>query len=613
MILFFIVCLTNNIDQDKIDKALAMIEQYQVESVIQLYPQPDRSLNHILNGYHPNSNRADIIVGDVPAETLVISGSFYNYGNIIVINDGVLIISNADFSLDGNIIVVNRGQATASLSTMNFIQHYIYQRGITIADSAKFSISDCQTTFSGYPIGVWVGGTGEITLNNVDNQDWITAVVGQSGKATLNNVGITGEWLFGDRCFATFNNVHNFLSWFIFPDLSVANIAFPAGDTVNGFVMDSALANVDGIDYHVEIDSSINCMWAAIPLKGSNVTVNNSELRVTGIMFEGHDTFTVSGLVNGLHYDDYVLPVSDRIYRLINSSVQTWNLYPDDTVSVTLASSIFGELCAYGNSNVTIMNAYCDGSGGHLEAASNAVLIVGFSSVSADIITKNRGMCIVAYCAMPWGNIWATSASILILINTQFPEDPIPSDTSIVFVEAITGPSNAATDDTVGIMGSAWIDPGPYHPVDFGFYRLSYRIAGDTSWIPFGDSNTVEVRRDLLEYWNTVGLVPGIYEVRLVMKDNVGDSVECSKQITLRVTGIEELADMDAEDNFRIRRLGPRRFIIENINCPTTSGIYDLSGREIFRSTKARFKWEAMTAGVFFVKNSKGSRKIVAY
>jgi hypothetical protein len=611
-----------NFDQVKVDKALKTLGTYYRQNNEIFLPATSNQSNFMpANAFKffdqgmltALDSRADIIVGDVPGETLQISGYFYNNGNIIIIGNGVLLLDQADFNLDGTIYIMNHGIMRADSSTLSFIQHYIYHRGLSIGDSAKCGIYDCETHFSGYPMGVSVTYWGEIVMRNVTNHDWITAVVVQKAKADLNDVDITGEWLYGDQCYASFRHVNNFLSWFFFPSLSVVQLAFPPGDTVLDFYVDSTLSNVHGIGYHVELDSCTNCMWAAIPLRGSDVTIDSSMLRVTGIMFDGSDTFTVSGLVNGLHYNDYTLPVNDRNYHLINSSVQTWNLYPNDSVNVTLQNSIFGELCAYSNSYVTIMNAYCDGSGGHLEAANGAFLLTGFSSIFADIITKNRGMCVIGYCAMPYGNIWVTSASIMILVNTQFPDDPVVSDTGIVFVAAVSGPANAATDDTVAVQGSAWVDRGPYQPVDFGFYRMSYRLVGNSAWIPFGDSNTVEVRRSTLENWNTVGLAPGNYEVRLVLKDNVGDSVECSKVITLRVTGIEEEAAQNDIERPLVRRVTARSFLFTNPVPGRNISVFNLAGQRVYSTAKREVNWTAKASGVYFVQMDNFIRKIVAY
>ena len=187
-------------------------------------------------------SRDDIIIGDQPAETLNVSGYFYNDGDIIIINDGVLSIKNADFNLAGNIIMVNQGKAIIDSSVLNFIQDYIYHHIIYVTDSASFSIENCTTSFNGYPFCI----------------------------------SITGEWLFANDCYAEFKHVDNFLTWYFFPDSSVVDITFPDEDTIFGFYFDSTLSNVGGIGYHVEIDSSTDCMWATIPLKGSDVTINDS-------------------------------------------------------------------------------------------------------------------------------------------------------------------------------------------------------------------------------------------------------------------------------------------------------------------------------------------------
>jgi hypothetical protein len=607
-------------DQTKIDKALEIIRPYYDMGTKFHYVEKKQDfspggLDRFLKCTTIEYGRADIIVGDEPAETLNISGYFYNQGNIIVINDGVLNIINADFNLDGRIIVANYGEAVIDSSTLTFLQHYIYHHGVIVTDTADFSMTNSETSYNGYPLSMSIQGASMCLMRDIVNQDWTTAVVAQNATAYLENIGITGEWLFADDCFAQFKHVDNFLTWYFFPDSSVVDFIFPDVDTVFGFYMDSTLSNVSGIGYHVEIDSSTNCMWAAIPLGGSDVTISDSELRVTGLMFEGVDSFDVSGLVNGQLYADYTLPVHDRNYHLINTFVQTWNLYPSDTVNFDLSSSIFGELCGFSNSYTTIQNAFCDGSGGHIEASHNAVVLVILSSISADVITKDRGICLVGYCAMPWGNIWATGSSILILVNTQFPEEPIPSDTSVVFVAAVTGPSNASTEDTVGIIGSAWVDIGPFYPYDFDHYRVFYRMLGDSIWIPLGSNKYSEIRRDTLDYWNTVGLEPGDYEIRLVLKNENSDSIDAMKLITLRPTGIGEMKMRSRQNCFRIKRVGPRIFYINTNYSKADIRIYDVLGRQVQSIKSAESYWNAPSGGIFFIqeRKSKITQKIIVH
>lgn len=617
MFLLFMV-LTIPVDQIEIDSAMVILRSRYSGSVRSGCPVSEEPAYRGIPGaqgmVENTGSRDDIIIGDVPAETLAVTGYFYHSGSIIIINDGVLNIHDADFNLAGNIGVMDYGKVIIDSSTVTIIQEYIYQRFIAVTDSGEFMMTNTTTDFSGYQIGITVQGWGECIIENVTNNDWITAVVLQHGRADLAHVDYAGEWLFADDCSAQFHDIDVLLTWYFFADSSVVDFMFPADDTVHGFLFDSTLSAVTNIGYHVTIDSSRGCMWAAIPLGGSDVIIRDSELRVTGLLFEGGDSSAVSGLVNGLFYEDFLLPVEDRSYHLLNTSVQTWNLYPSDTTTVELTNSIFGELCGYDESYSVIENAFCDGSGGHIEAAHTAFVLVALSGIAADIITKNSGICILGYSALVYGRIWATGSSMMIFINTQFPEDPITIDTSIVFVAAIDGPSSASTQDTVGVLGSAWIDTGPYHPYDFGSYRLYFRMNGDTAWIPVHDAQNAEVRRDTLGLWNTAGLEPALYDMRLVLKDDVGDSVEALKQITLINTGNEEAGTRPVLTGIVTVCQEARRVFRISSSAACDMRIYDILGREVSYITEREILWQAPASGVYFLRDTRGIvlRKLVA-
>lgn len=607
MILFLLSFLT--VEQNILDRANEVMKVYYKNPVnieFNYGPQqhyPAQALARYLHPSELNYTRGDIIIGDQAAETLYVAGYFYNNGNIIIINDGVLIIKNADFNLDGNILINNSGRALIDSSSVNFLQHYIYQYGIVVTDSGYFSMTNSNSRFNGYPINLNLQKYGQLDMDNVVHNDWITAVIFENANVMLNNVGICGEWLFDHNAYAEFHNTNTLLTWYFLGDSSYLDFTFPAGDTVYGFYFDSTLSNVSGIDYHVEIDSATDCMWAVIPLRGSDATIRNSELRVTGLMFEGVDSFDVSGLVNGLHYNDYVVPIVDRNYHLVNTSVQTWNLYPFDTTYVHLTNSIFGELCGYASSYTIIENAFCDGSGGHIEASGDALVFVAASSIMTDVISKEHGIIFLGYCSMPLGRIWITGASFGVLVNTQFPEDPIVRDTSIVFVGAITAPSEASVDDTVGIIGSAWIDAGPYQPLDFDYYQLFYRLATDSTWIPVADARYTEVRRDTLDYWNTVGLSAGDYDLRLLLKDTAGDSIEVLKRVRLLTQPVaEDQSSKEAGYGFEVRLMNGRLFYIKTASLHPVIDIYDILGRRIKQLKKNENYWQAPGSGIYFIK-----------
>ncbi|MEO0185771.1 MAG: hypothetical protein ABIL20_08255, partial [candidate division WOR-3 bacterium] len=243
-------------DQSKIDQVISFVNQYHNEQYLSTsFCEHNNQVlsrgSFLLSGPAMGLNvLSDIIIGDTPAETLFINGYFYNAGNIIIINDGVLKMKNADFHLDGNISVLNHGKLYADSSVLRFLQDYIYQYGIGLYDSAQFYLTNSTTNYNGYPFGFSAMSFAKVEIENVVNHDWTTAMVNGRADVYLNNVDITGEWLFDGNCIARFNNVDNFLSWYFFPESSAVDFRFPEGTYVNGFFVDSTLNNVHGIGYH---------------------------------------------------------------------------------------------------------------------------------------------------------------------------------------------------------------------------------------------------------------------------------------------------------------------------------------------------------------------------
>lgn len=63
--------------------------------------------------------------------------------------------------------------------------------------------------------------------------------------------------------------------------------------------------------------------------------------------------------------------------------------------------------------------------------------------------------------------------------------------------------------------------------------------------------DTTEVHNALLTQWNTQGLTPGAYNLRLNTFNNSGDSIDAVRQVTLlpSTVGIDE---MDAKDQITV-------------------------------------------------------------
>src|SRR6185436_18306331 len=91
-----------------------------------------------------------VFVGDVPNDTLVISGNWTNNGPVFVFNDGVLIFQNANATIVGNMYVFQGGKIFADSSTLFFPQQYFYQRSLIVADTAFAQFDNCSFNYGGY-------------------------------------------------------------------------------------------------------------------------------------------------------------------------------------------------------------------------------------------------------------------------------------------------------------------------------------------------------------------------------------------------------------------------------------------------------------------------------
>ncbi|MCK4395001.1 T9SS type A sorting domain-containing protein [candidate division WOR-3 bacterium] len=555
-----------------------------------------------------------LIIGDTPGETLFISGAYSILMDVYIINDGVMLLRNANLSIEGNIFVVNKGTFDCDSSEIHFLQDYIYQFIMFIADSSTFIMRNSSTKFNGFPINLLTIGDAHLVWENLDNEDWTTAVAMGNSIDSLYNVNIAGEWLLADNSLTSFKNTETLLVWYFFPDSSIVDFAFPDGDTVNGFVFDSTLINVSGLAYHTEIDSCTDVLWGMIPLAGSDVTIRNSELRTTGLMFNT-DSSSVSGLVNGLTYDDFILPLQDRVYHLINTFVNTWSFYPADTSYLEVISCIFGECVGMGNTEYLIQNAFCDGSGGHIETTDNATGLIFLSSLICDVITKSQSILIVGYSSILLGNIWATGSSIMLLVNASIPDMPEVFDTSLVFIDAITGPSTANTYETVPVIGSATVLSGPFHPAEFDYYELFYRELGESLWIQFDSTHHSPVYNGTLGFWDTDGLVPGYYELQCHLFDTFGNNIEALKQVNLLPGGIEEqkVSKTDGGNIFSLL-VNRKTVTIKNNVSYGNASLYDVSGRCIRKTSLKKDQtavWSQMRSGVYFVRFETETRTLV--
>lgn len=473
------------------------------------------------------------VVGATPGDTVRITGPWTNNGPIFILNDGVLIFDSADVTLPGNIYITGQGTLTATHSQFFIPQQYFYQRSVLVLNQATLSLSDCRLDFGGMAHNLLVADQAAVIFNNVFQNDWTTAGLYGHPSVRINGTNLAGEYIITDSSDVQFKNTTTLILWHKVPAGATMNWSFPAGDTLYQYVCNSAQTGISGIGYTVSVDSSYDCMWGLMPVNGSSVSISNSTIRAIGLWFTQADTVTVSGLVNNSSYSSFTAPLNDRTLQLSGSSVSTWSLYVFDNSRVEVTGSIYGESGTQGRSQLIASSVFCDGSGGFFWATDTSVSIASGTTVSSYVRSEKNGILIFGYGSV---GIAATAIgkSVLIVVQSSLLQDPVAEEGSVVWYQSIDGPVTGYTDNTVNITGSVWLDQGPEGSfMDFNQYAVSYRPSGGSTWIPVITNAVSEIRHSVLCTWNTTGLSAGTYEIRLTGFNNLGDSVDAIKGITL--------------------------------------------------------------------------------
>ncbi|MBK9422978.1 MAG: T9SS type A sorting domain-containing protein [Bacteroidetes bacterium] len=560
-----------------------------------------------------------VYVGDVPDDTLVITGTYFNNGPVLVFNDGVLIMESATATILGDIYVFQDGKLSVNNSTLNMPQQYFYQRGIIVANQGDVFINNSTLDFSGLSHSLTVVHDGSFVMNNVNNIGFTTAGGYNHAQIAIDSTNLAGEFIMQDNASFQFSNCNTLLLWHQFPASAVINYSFPANGTVANYQFNNLVPGVSGINYNVTVSNCTDVMWSLMPVNGSDVTISNSTLRVIGAWFTNGDTAAVSGLVNNSNYASFTAPLNDRVLQLNNCSVQTWSLYVFDSSYIDVTGCIIGELGTLNRSRADAQNILCDGSGGYYWSSDTTLGIVFNSTILGSLRSERNSILLFAYGSVS-GSTSAVGNSLLVVTQTTVPQDPIPYNGGTVWFSYLNQPSGLFVDTIVTLNGSAWIDSGPDGaPYDFDSYILSYSaVSNPNSWIPMGISSANEVHNGFLGDWNTNGLVPGGYNLRVQTISNFGDTIEAIRQVTLlpSIVGLNE----DIFQDWILSQVNGQPYFISgsDFKGDCLMEIYDVNG-SVLASEKVlvndsrqqlRFDYNLNTSGVYLIniKNGKHSK-----
>jgi hypothetical protein len=451
-----------------------------------------------------------------------ISGIWTHKGPIVITSNVALSFFKANATILGDMILWGDSAKLIVDSSYLYIpQQYFYQRSLIAVLASHVIIRNSTLDYSNLSHNLLATYNAKIEMKNVTNIGFTTNGIWQNASVSIDGTNQAGEYIITDYVRLSFRNANTILLWHHFPDTSRINYSFPKGDTVKSYVFNKTIAGIKGIEYDIKVSDCTDVMWGMMPSGGSDITISNSLIRSIGLWFTGNDTINVSGLVDNSKYTDFTAPLPDRNLRLISSSVQTWSLYPMQKTHLNITGCILGEVGAENRAYIVGSGFFVDGSGGYFWSSDTSFVVAMGASATTFVRSQVSSIFIFGYSALTNGIAQAIGNSILIVAQSSIPQDPAPLEGSVVWFANINKPYQAFVGDIVPVIGSAWIDRGPTsNLMDFNYYRMYYQKSGDVKWTQIGSDYNNEVRYDVLANWNTSGLAPGQYNLKLSLTDN---------------------------------------------------------------------------------------------
>ena len=564
----------------------------------------------------------DIMVGYPDSnEVRVISGTYSHRGRIIVLNNGTLVLDSADFTMRGDIFVLNHGTLRIRKGRLTVPQQFAYQYGAQVSNDGRIEFDTCQARYGGSSWGVAVTDSAAFTVSACTLRYGFTTVsLLRHAQVDYTGSDFSSEYVVFDSCRLHVSHCDTALVWLGFTSGTVADITLPGADTtLRHWEIHDGMPGVSGIGYSVTLDTMTGVLWGSFPQPGCSVTVRDSRMRTTGLLIPGPDSVYMSGLVNNQQHADYTLPLADRQFRLVNTYLGTWNLYPVDSSRFVLESSVFGEMLAMGALKAVIQNSICDGSGGYIGAEGTSQLFFLLSMIETQVVSRDRSLVLGAASTVRFGTVNATDASTMLFMFCSSEFDPRPLDTSVVYLCDYTIPSWATVDTSFPVSGTADIQPGPENPVRFASYRFSYASAdSQTNWHPIGVAHSTPVHNDSLELWDTHGLTPGPYILKMTLTNSNGDSIEPTKGVNLGYAGIGNSSQLTANSSKPLPTVVRNVFVLPEASSrkpQATSWLLDATGRRVLRLRPGANDVSYLAPGVYFVRftasGAQVTRKLV--
>jgi hypothetical protein len=327
-----------------------------------------------------------IVTGDVViSEPMKVEDIIVAPGSSLTVRD----LAEPGLQVTGNIWVVGDGALRLENSVIQFMNTYHGQYALAGIEQATIEVIECDYRIPNQvQHALLIFGDGEMVVEDTDFGD-VQLISG--GDASLSARRLTGNFEILVQDDSTMEIVDipripgegRIWVWVEFPSGSVADYTPP----MPGFISDWFFppAGSTGIEQRVTVERCEVMLWPMLVREDARLTLRNipeDNWIVVGLYLPR--SVVIDGLVNDLTYGSETLFLNQELH-LVNASIDTWNLYPQQDAKIRVRDSLLGEILSFGRSRVDVERTTIDGSGGFLGARDRTTIVLWDSRTTCTI------------------------------------------------------------------------------------------------------------------------------------------------------------------------------------------------------------------------------------
>jgi polyhydroxybutyrate depolymerase len=473
------------------------------------------------------STRADLVVGDAPLdEGVLINSDTTIDGDIIVMNNGSLLVQNCNLVVNGDIYVEDNGTIVTQNADLYMPSLWKGHRHIDVIHNGTF-ITLIGNYYFNQIVNMMMTHKANVTLAGLTVYGGMHFDLMDNCTLTTEASIMSTEFVINEGCVVNMNNTHFIMLWLTFAPYATANLKLGGDEwkTVDELRISNASADYDGIEFSLNVTNSTYVQFGLLVSPLTDLTIIDTELRAVGNIIWGVDQ-DLGGFYTDSYYLDFQPAFMDRVQHYVNSTVFTWNFYIF-MANVSISDSIVGEVFAYFGTTVTLYDSVIDGTGGHTEVFANGTLICYDSTVQFLTMVHDDG-----HMEMHGGSLEDTviirDDATVHLIGTsrkKLTNLTLYDSGSCIALEILYPLNGTIASRLVDVLGTARLFKGPDYVGNF-VWDL-YWTNSTTGWTQITLGGGVE--DDELAVWNTTGYDDDTYSLRLSM-----GGVELYHQVELR-------------------------------------------------------------------------------